>query len=105
MIVYDYAWAYTYDALARVIGATRYVGLVPSGTAERSYAYGYDVAGNRTNETINGVTTTRTYDAANRTSSAGFSYDAAGRLISDGTNTYTWDRASRLLSMGTSVSR
>jgi hypothetical protein len=48
----------------------------------------------------NGAVTNYTYNAANQIANPGFSYDAAGRMTSDGVNTYTWDRADRLLSMG-----
>jgi RHS repeat-associated protein len=77
------------------------------GTAFRQYAYTYDLAGNRTQEvvTVNGTPTTAnyTYNAANQISNTGFVYDAAGRMTSDGVNTYVWDRANRLLSMGGSA--
>jgi RHS repeat-associated protein len=54
----------------------------------------------RTNKTVDSVTTTYTYNAANQISNTGFAYDDAGRMTSDGTNAYTWDRENRLLSMG-----
>jgi RHS repeat-associated protein len=77
---------YSYDQLARLIQAA----LVGGAT----YIYGYDLAGNLTN--YNG--TSRTFDAANRLSSA--TYDANGNMTSDGTNAYVWDRANRLLTVG-----
>ena len=42
---------------------------------------------------------THSFDAASQTATAGFIYDALGRLIDDGTKTYTWDAASRLTSV------
>jgi len=95
---------YGYDGLSRLQSADYYAGDNVGGTAFRQYAYTYDLAGNRTQEvvTVNGTPTTAnyTYNAANQISNTGFVYDDAGRMTSDGVNTYTWDRASRLLSMG-----
>lgn len=74
------------------------------GTAFRQYGFNYDLAGNRTQEvvTVDGTPTTANYayNTANQISNTGFAYDDAGRMTSDGTNTYVWDRANRLLSMG-----
>jgi YD repeat-containing protein len=65
-----------------------------------AYAYAYDLAGNRTQVQVNGVTTeSRSYDAANQV--VGWSYDAAGNLTSDGTTTYSYDALSRLTQRGT----
>ena len=83
---------YTYDALSRLTEANYNNGAT-------IYTYGYDLAGNLTNN--NGAT--RTYNAANQMTHDGtnsLTYDANGNLTSDGTNTYVWDRANRLLSMG-----
>jgi hypothetical protein len=73
----EHTLVYAYDGRRRLKSATRYAGTP--------------------------TTTNSTYDAANRLSSAGFAYDNAGRLTSDGTNSYTWDRANRLLSMGGAI--
>jgi RHS repeat-associated protein len=102
---------YAYDGLARVSTATYYAGATTGGSPTRTYNHAFDIASNRTQQvvTIGSATTTDyEYDAANRITrsrvNAGswtnFTYDNAGRLTSDGTNTYTWDRANRLLSMG-----
>ncbi len=98
---------YTYDDLSRLLAAdyfTAWDGVNPV----RDYTFAYDVAGNRLTEVVNVdgspfSSQTHTYDAANRISSAGFAYDNAGRMTSDGTNTYSWDRASRLLGMDTAA--
>jgi hypothetical protein len=58
---------------------------VESGATINSYAYGYDRAGNRTSATQNGATTSRSYDAANQV--VGWSYEAAGNLLNDGSTT------------------
>ena len=94
------AWniAYTYDALARV----RQVYTSQSGTALRRHEYAFDIAGNRTSETVTlgigtpGSGTGWSYNLGNQI--AGYTYDARGNLTNDGVNTTTWDRANRLLS-------
>ena len=78
---------YTYDGLQRLIGAVESPG--------SSYAYQYDVAGNRTDVTTNGTLTQhRAYDAANQLQSG--TYDAAGNLLTDGSGTYSYDALGRL---------
>jgi RHS repeat-associated protein len=62
-----------------------------------TYGYTYDTVGNRLSATVNGTTTSRTYDAANQVS--GWTYDAAGNLTSDGTSSYTYDLLNRLRSV------
>lgn len=83
---------YTYDGLLRLVGAAS-----PGGN---SYAYGYDLAGNRTSASVNGGTPqTWAYDAADQAS--GRTYDAAGNLLADGALAYTYDPLGRL--SGTTV--
>jgi len=79
---------YSYDGLQRLIGAIESPG--------SSYAYDYDLAGNRTAVTVNGTTTTTTYNAANQITNAGYSYDNAGNLAADDTAAYTYDALSRM---------
>ena len=79
--------AYTYDGLQRLTGATESTGT--------TFGYGYDTAGNRTSVTLNGTTTTTTYNTANQITNAGFSYDNAGNLINDGTAASTYDALNR----------
>ena len=86
---------YQYDALSRLKNATDSNG--------QAYAYTYDKAGNRTSQTVAGVTTPYLYDAADRLTSAGgvaFSWNDNGNLLSDGFNTYSYDFANRLVSIG-----
>ncbi len=86
---------YTYDGLSRLLTAN-----YDGGTVE--YTYGYDLAGNLTNN--NGKT--RTYNATNQLTNDGthtLTYDANGNLTNDGTSSYTWDHANRLKSLGTTT--
>jgi RHS repeat-associated protein len=62
-----------------------------------SYTYAYDLAGNRTEVWENGVQTqSQSYNAANQV--IGWSDDAAGNLLSDGTHIYEYDALSRQVS-------
>ena len=87
--------SYTYDALNGLTGAT-----YTDGAPAESYMY--DAAGNRLSATIGGITTTSTYDAANRLFTAGpdtYTYDANGNnrmasvTLAPGTNpiSYTYN--------------
>jgi len=85
------ALSYSYDGLKRLTGATESPGTV--------YTYTYDLAGNRTAAWENNVQVqSRSYDAANQVT--GWSYDAAGNLLSDGSTTSSYDALSRLTSQG-----
>ncbi|KXK49468.1 MAG: YD repeat-containing protein [Chloroflexi bacterium OLB13] len=92
---------YTYDGVERVTGATTYPNATPTGTPIRTFAYGYDLAGNRTSAALNGTPTSYAYNNRNQLTSDGtstFSYDKNGNRISDGTLSTVWDRAGRMLS-------
>jgi RHS repeat-associated protein len=79
--------AYTYDGLQRLTGAVESLG--------SSFAYSYDLAGNRTGVTVNGTPLlTNTYDAADQV--AGWTYDGAGNLTSDGVTSYSYDATNDL---------
>jgi RHS repeat-associated protein len=85
---------YTYDGLQRLIGANVRPGSV--------YTYTYDLAGNRTAVQLNsGTPTVTSYNAANQITNAGFTYDAAGNLLNDGTAASTYDALSRTTARGT----
>jgi RHS repeat-associated protein len=68
----------------------------------RSFAY--DSIGNRTSKDINGQDITYTYGTSDNRL-GGFSYDANGNVINDGTFTYTYDSENRLIQVtnGTDV--
>ena len=77
---------YTYDGLNRLTGATE--------TPGTTYAYAYDLAGNRTAVWENGAQTQNlSYNAANQV--IGWTYDAAGNRLSDGTTTAAYDALNR----------
>ncbi len=90
-------WRYTYDSARRLAAATMSAGL---GEA-RSLAYTYDTNSNRTSQTVNGVTSTYTYDANDRLLSSTdpaigtLAYDALGDVTKLGGDTFTYnaDRA------------
>lgn len=70
------------------------------------YTYTYDLAGNRTSETVGTTTTTSTPNSVNEiTSQSGganrtLSYDLNGNITSDGgTRTFEWDAANRLVAI------
>jgi len=64
----------------------------------------YDLAGNRTSASLNGVQqASYTYNAANEVTNAGWDYDAAGNLTSDGVTSYGFDALGRLTGTNTSA--
>ncbi|MFP4440609.1 MAG: hypothetical protein ACLFVO_25525 [Chloroflexaceae bacterium] len=85
---------YRYDGLQRLTGAAE--------TPGTTYAYTYDLAGNRTAVWENGALVANlSYTDANQV--IGWSYDAAGNLLSDGTSTRSYDALNRLVAQaGTS---
>ncbi|MBD8057526.1 RHS repeat-associated core domain-containing protein [Cellulomonas sp. JH27-2] len=103
---------YTYDDASRLTGANVSAGTDRDGNAIAAvnYTYGYDSRGNRTTATkaISGgstTTQTRTFNAANQTTSSGFAYDGAGNQTTDpnaGTVAYTaGDQVSSVTRSGT----
>jgi RHS repeat-associated protein len=97
---------YSYDKLARVREA-RYAagvnGLAADADLLRRYQYAFDVAGNRTQQSVAlnsaaPTVTNYTYNAGNQLTSDGtnsYTYDSNGNLTS-----YTWDRANRMIGGG-----
>jgi len=90
---------YGYDNVDRLTGVTETLG--------NAYGYAYDPAGNRTDQYLNGVDIQHSqYDNANEaitvtspTSTTIDSYDAAGNLTADGTNSYRYDPLNRLIAL------
>ena len=87
-------WTYSYDAFNRLVGSNQ-----NNGAAVFNYVY--DRFGNRWQQ--NGPHTfTATFTGNNPSNPAnnnridGYTYDAAGNLMNDGTHTYTYDAENRL---------
>jgi RHS repeat-associated protein len=70
---------YTYDVLNRLTEAKT---TNSAGTITADYQYSYDGNGNRTSQTINGSTTTLTFNNASEISGTGYGYDANGNQTS-----------------------
>jgi RHS repeat-associated protein len=80
--------AYSYDGLQRLTGAAESPGT--------TFAYAYDLAGNRTGVWVNGTRIlTQTYNIADEV--VGWTYDHAGNLTDDGTHTYAYDPLNHLV--------
>ncbi len=88
----DGVTSYSYDGLNRLTQVA--YPAISGGPGASTTSYGYDAAGNRS--TVNGATAF-SYDASDRITTAGYSYDANGTLLSDGTTTYSYDAANRLI--------
>jgi RHS repeat-associated protein len=87
---------YSYDGLQRLTGATE-AATAPL-TATTTYTYTYDDAGNRTGVWTDGTQTQNlSYNAANQVT--GWTYDAAGNLLSDGTSSYSYDALGRVTTL------
>lgn len=84
---------YTYDAGNRLTK-------VQVGTT-KTYTYGYDARGNRTSATATGAASqTRTFNAANQITTAGYNHDAAGDLTADPTaGTLAYNGAGQMTSV------
>ncbi|MHC1781852.1 MAG: RHS repeat domain-containing protein [Anaerolineaceae bacterium] len=89
---------YTYDGLYRLTKAEYSTGEV--------FEYTYDATGNRLTQTVTidevPVTTTYTYDEANRMSQVdaqAYTWDNNGNLLNDGQRQYSYDPANRLTAL------
>jgi len=104
------------DAFVAKIGATRVITYAYDGVQRltdavecpgSTYHDGYDLASNRTLETVDGTPTQQvSYDAANQVitdttpgGTAAYSYDGAGNLLSDGGSSYRYDALDRLTAL------
>lgn len=93
----NYDQNYTYDAVNRLLGVS---------TPSTKTDYSYDANGNRTQLIAGGKTNTSTLDAASNrllkisqaaTVVKNYSYDAAGNIVGDGANNFTYDGRGRLI--------
>ncbi len=81
---------YGYDSFNRLSSLT-------NSSSQSLYTYGYDRYGNRwSQQPGSGVSSGSTFNVAynagtNQITGTGYTYDAAGNLMSDGTNSYTYD--------------
>jgi len=88
-------WTYTYDPFKRLLGANQNSG-------QSVYSYDYDRYGNRWHQ--NGPHTMMLTLSGNNNRMDGYSYDAAGNLLNDGTTAYTFDAENRIISAVNSTS-
>ena len=97
----DGTWTYGYDAdgqFTSAVFASNNQAVVP----DQDLSYSYDALGNRTVTVINGVTTNYATNNMNQYTSVGgvaYTYDKNGNLLSDGTNTYTYNSLNELTSV------
>ena len=95
-------WNYGYDNLNRLLtaqaSANAQTGYAPYGTGLLSW--GYDSFGNYLGQTLTGntsaVVSQGSYTPTPNNQMVGYSYDAAGNLLSDRVNTYTYDAENRV---------
>jgi RHS repeat-associated protein len=86
-------WNYQRDDFYRLTQAT---------VGSNTYAWTYNLAGDRLSQTINGAKTLYGYDGGGHMVSVGgvpVSYDANGNATNSGSDTYTWDVRNRLLGL------
>jgi RHS repeat-associated protein len=96
----DGSWTYTYDADGQLTHAV-FASTNPS-VPSQDLAYSYDAMGNRITTVINGTTTAYVSNNVNEYTSVGGvadTYDKDGNLLSDGTNTYTYNELNQLVSV------
>jgi RHS repeat-associated protein len=89
-------WAYGYDDLNRMTSAN-VTGQTHFGSIDFTYAY--DRFGNRWQQNVtlgSGPTSSLAFDANNHIIGSGITYDGAGNVTDDGTNTYTYDPEERI---------
>ena len=80
-------WIYSYDPFNRLGSAS---------ATGQSYTYAYDRFGNRWQQS--GTHPMNESFSGNNNRMDGYSYDAAGNLLSDGTTSYTYDAENRIIS-------
>ena len=88
-------WTYTYDNFNRLATSAE------SNQLEAAYNYQYDRFGNRWQQNLtagSGYTSLWNFNSSNQISSYA-TYDAAGNIISDDANAYTYDAENRIISL------
>jgi len=94
-------WTYGYDPFNRLIGSNKNSG-------QQTYSYVYDRFGNRWqqnapqggNQFIATFTGNNPGNPQNSNRMDGYSYDASGNLLNDGSHTYFYDAESRITQVG-----
>ena len=89
-------WTYTYDNFNRLATA------VESNQLEAAYNYQYDRFGNRWQQNLtagSGYNSLWSFSDYNNQISSDVTYDAAGNIISDDANAYTYDAENRIISL------
>ena len=91
-------WAYTYDDLNRLNGSSCSASCPDAGSTQ-GFSYSYDRFGNRWTQTVTAGTggTFSLSFTGNNNHIDGYSYDAAGNLLSDGQHTYYYDAEHHLV--------
>ncbi len=88
-------WTYGYDAFNRLVCANLSNGTCAAPTnGQPTYNYVYDRFGNRWQQ--NGPHTMLLTFSGSNNRMDGYSYDAAGNLLNDGTHSYTYDAENRI---------
>jgi RHS repeat-associated protein len=89
-------WSYTYDGFNRLASASK------SGL---SLTFAYDRFGNRWQQNSSGQgSVSLSFDGANRITNLGYVYDAAGNLLMDNVNCYSYDAENRLVAVAPETS-
>ena len=87
-------WTYTYDQFNRLLTSNKNSG-------QQAFSYGYDRFGNRWTQTVtagSGPQPSYSFTGGNNRID-GYSYDATGNLLNDGTHNYVYDAENRIACM------
>ena len=95
--VHDRFWVSCYDDFNRVTGSSC-TAHCPNGTNTENFSYDYDRYGNRWHQNApNGGPAPQMSFSGSNNRMDGYSYDAAGNLLSDGSHNYTYDPENRII--------